>query len=575
MPDLVARHCGECHSGADAERGFQLEALFSNTAVDREGFELALQRLRSRTMPPADAEPATDPTTRAELVLAFAAHVPTPAGARIATVRRLSRTQYEHTIRDLFGIEWSGKDRLPDDASAHGFDNLGDVASITPMQFETYFAAAREIATAALAQTDARARVFPAGKPLAGQLPELLERAFRRPPLPEEVDERTALAQQLAGAGQGDDAVQVAVLQSILASPAFLLRTELGQAPAEHLLTAHELAGRLSYLLTSSTPDASLLANARSGALLQPDTLVAEARRLLARDGGRALAEDFAAQWLRFRAVLTSNADFRRYPEIWNGRLRPSLYEEAAQLFQALVRDDLSVLVLLDADFTYVDATLAKHYGLPAVTGDGFQRVALTDRRRGGVLGLGATLMVTSYPLRTSPVQRGKWILDTLLDAGTPPPPPNTPTLPADDAPVGELSLRARLERHRRDKGCASCHAQIDPLGFALENYDVLGRWRSELHGQPIDSVGTLPDGTGLDGPIALKDALLARKDDFVRTMAAKLLTFGVGRPMLAADESELRRIVERTRAGEYRFSALLTAVVTSPLFTHRDPEPR
>ena len=575
VPDLVTVHCGECHTGADAERGFTIEALFTHPDLDREGIDLALQRLRSRTMPPPDATPTLTDAARRALLLAFAARVPCETGARITTMRRLTRTQYEHTVRDLVGIAWSGQDRLPDDASAHGFDTIGDVASVTPMQFETYFVAAGEIAAAVLDSPTSRAKVFPPQVPLAELLPALLERAFRRPPLPAEIAERMQLVADLGTADPSDAAGRAALLQSILASPAFLCRAELGQPEAPQRLTAHELAGRLSYLLTASMPDDALLASARSGALLAPATLVAEGIRLLTHDGGRALADDFAAQWLRFRAVLTSNADFRRYPEIWNGHLRPALYEEAAQLFTAVVRENLSVLTLLDADFTFVDATLAKHYGLPPMAGEGFQRVALSDRRRGGVLGLGAMLMVTSYPLRTSPVQRGKWILDVLLDAGTPPPPPNIPTLPNDDVPVDAQSLRARLERHRRDKGCAGCHAQIDPLGFALENYDVLGRWRADLHGQPLDVKGTLPDGTQLDGPIALKDALLARQDDFVRTMASKLLTFAIGRSMLAADEAELDRIVLATATGEYRFAALLAAVITSPLFTHRDPDPR
>lgn len=574
VPGVVEQHCAQCHRGPDAERGFDVAALW--TAADaperRERVAAALQRLRSRTMPPQDADTHPDDVQRLQLFVAFAALLPCEPGERMPTARRLSRRQYEHTIHDLVGVVWSGKDKLPDDPRAHGFDTIGDVSGITPQSFESYLAAAAEIAAAVLASADARARVFPQGVPFAEALRTFLERAFRRPPLPEEVDERVALFAQLREAGRTDDAACAAVLQSVLASPAFLLRTEAGQAEAPQRLTAHELAVRLSYLLTSSMPDDALLARARSGELLQPRTLVGEAQRLVAATAGRRLAEDFAAQWLRFRDVLTTNADFRRYPQIWNGNLRPAFHEEAVQFFAAVVRDDLSVLSLLDADFTFVDATLAKHYGLPPVAGEGFVRVTLPDRRRGGVLGMAATLMVTSYPLRTSPVLRGKWILDVLLDASTPPPPPDAGRLPADDAPVADQSLRARLERHRRDRACASCHAQIDPLGFALENYDVLGQWRSELHGQPVDARGTLPDGSGIDGPVALKDTLLARKSDFVRAFAGKLLTFGVGRAMLPADEPELARIVAATASRGFAFSALLEAVVTSPLFTHRDP---
>lgn len=574
VPAVVAHHCGECHTGPDAERGLDVEALFAGRAAPSSRVDAALQRLRSRTMPPPDA-PSPDAADRRQLLLAFAGLAVDEPGARVPTARRLSRLQYANSIRALFGIEWRRDERLPEDVRAHGFDTNGDVVGIAPLAFELYLAVAGDIAAAVLADAAATTRTFPPERSLDEALRPLLERAFRRPPLPEEVDERTAMFSQLIAAGGAVAAARAAVLQSILASPAFLLRTEHGQPTAPARLTAHELAGRIAFLATSSPPDDSLLAQARSGELLDPAVAEAAARRLLAANGGRAFADDFAAQWLRTRDVLTANADFRRYPQIWDHGLRPAFQEEAAQLVMAIVREDRSVLELIDADYTFVNATLAKHYGLQPVEGAAFRRVVVPDRRRGGLLGMGAMLMVSSYPLRTSPVQRGRWILDVLLDASPPPPPPGVGTLPADDAPVESLSLRAQLERHRRDKGCASCHAAMDPLGFALENYDVIGRWRSELHGQPIDARGELPDGAGIDGPLGLKDALLQRRDEFVRAMAARMLTFAIGRPMVGADEAELAAIVAATAAGEYRFSALLAAVVRSPLFTMRDPGAR
>lgn len=572
VPTLVERHCGECHSGPDAERGLDVATLFAaGRAAPPARVDAALQRLRARTMPPPDA-PALGAADRQQLLLAFAGLAADEPGARVPTARRLSRLQYANSVRALFGIDWHGGERLPEDVRAHGFDTNGDVAGVAPLAFELYFAAAGDLAAAVLADTAAAARAFPSDRSLDEALRPLLERAFRRPPLPEEVDERSAMFSQLLAAGRAVTEARAAVLQSILASPAFLLRTEHGDPSAPARLSAYELADRIAFLLTSSPPDEALLAQARSGELIDPANAVTAAQRLLAADGGRAFADDFVAQWLRTRDVLTANADFRRYPQIWDHGLRPAFKEEAAQLVMAIVREDRSVLELIDADYTYVNATLAKHYGLPAVDGAAFRRVALPDRRRGGLLGTGAMLMVSSYPLRTSPVQRGRWILDVLLDASPPPPPPGVGTLPADDAPVASLSLRAQLEQHRRDKGCASCHAAMDPLGFALENYDVIGRWRGELHGQAIDAHGELPDGTGLDGPIGLKDALLQRRDEFVRAIAARMLTFAIGRPMVGADEVELAAIVAATAAGQYRFSALLAAVVRSRLFTMRDP---
>lgn len=647
---LVATHCASCHEGPDAERGFDVVALFapatgalsgrasasnsSNprhasaggnaadpaattprgagaatappnaaprtraatppptpaardaaaatepTATDpatqrRERAQAALQRVRSRTMPPPDADEQPDPAARAALVAAFASLAPAEPGARVASARRLTRLQFERSVRDLVGVSWSARDQLPEDPRVHGFDTIGDASGVTPSLFEAYVRAASAIADAVLADAPRRERAFPATMPRADAIRQLLRRAFRRPPDDDEVADRVALFDDVRAATGSDDRGLAAVLQSVFASPAFLLRTEVGRADAPARLTDHELAGRLSYLLAASTPDDALLAAADRGELSAPGGLAAHSRRLLAADGGRALADDFAAQWLRFRDVLVANADFRRYPQIWNGALRPAFYEEAASFFAAVARDDLSVLTLLDSDFTYANQALAKHYGLPPVAGDAFVRVPLPDRRRGGVLGMGAMLMVASYPLRTSPVQRGRWILDALLDQTPPPPPPGVGSLPAEDTPKGDQSLRAQLEQHRSARACASCHAHMDPLGFALENYDVLGQWRDELHGQRVDAAAALPDGGQLDGPVALKDALLARGDEFVRTFAARLLAFAIGRPMLPADEAELRRIVAASAAGGHRFTALLDAVLASPLFVLRDPEAR
>ncbi len=571
VPAVVTRLCAPCHQGADAERGFDVTTVFTRGADQRERADAAWARVRSHTMPPPDAEIPATAAERQALALVFAACMPAAPGARVATARRLSRRQFERSVQELTGLAWSAGDRLPEDVSAYGFDTIGDVAGITPAAFEAYVVVAADLAARVLADAPATARVFGAsGQSLAAALPAFLERAFRRPPVAAELEARERLFARCLADGGDERAARSAVLQSVFASPAFLLRTEVGEADDRRRLSPWELAARLSFAFASTTPDAALLALARSGELRRPE--VREARRLALASDGRTLAEDFFAQWLRLRDVLTANADFRRYPEIWNHALRPAFHEEALRFTAALVAEDCSVLALLDADFTFANELLAKVYGLPPVAGGELRRVALPDRRRGGVLGMGAMLMTASYPLRTSPVLRGRWILDQLLAAGTPPPPPDVAKLPADDVPAAGLSLRAQLEQHRRDRRCAACHAQIDPLGFALENYDVLGRWRTQLHEQPVDARGTLPDGTVIDGPIALKDALLARKQDFVRAMASRLLTFAIGRPLLPADEPELVRIVAAVEAGEYKMSAMIAAVVTSPLFVLRDP---
>ncbi|MBK9387085.1 MAG: DUF1592 domain-containing protein [Planctomycetes bacterium] len=571
---LLERLCADCHDGEAAERGVDLLAL---TAEGHAGdpqasarLALAVQRLRSRTMPPPDeAQPSA--AERRALIAYLAARAPETAGTRLATLRRLTRVQIERSVQDLFGVTWSAGDLLPDDASAHGFTGIGDVQNLSPLHFEKLLEAADSIAALVLANAAARAQVLEDEAPLAARLPAFLARAWRRPVSSREAASFAEIFEELRSAGVPRATVERGLLRAIFASPHFLYRVEVGRADAPAELTAHELASRLSFLLRSSLPDEPLRARAEDGSLLRREVLVAEALRLVRLDGARRFAEDFAAEWLSLRDVLQANADFRRYPQIWNGALRPAFLEQGLRFCSAIAAENRSVLELLDSDSTFVDATLAKHYGLPPIEG-GFQRVALSDRRRGGVLGMGAVLFATSYPLRTSPVRRGKWILEKLLDAPPPPPPPNAGTLPPDDQLPDGLSLRQRLERHRKERACAGCHVQMDALGFALENYDVLGLWRDQVNGAPVDALGTLIDGTSMDGPLALREELLLRADEFVRSFAKNLLVAGVGREMTLRDEPALAEIVAQTRASGDRFSALLEAVVTSPLFTRRDP---
>jgi len=572
VPELAQKLCGECHV-EDTDGDFDLVFLFDPGVIKNgeytEQLHLAVQRLRSRTMPPPDELQPAD-AERRELTAALAQLMPSQPGERVATVRRLTRRQYELTVQDLFGVQWRAHDLLPEDAFAHGFVGQGDVQNMSPLLLEKYHDAASEVAKLVLADDKARRVLFAEDRALAETLPQFLAAAFRRPVQNEEVTER--LADVAAMQNQGLPAAQVehALLRGILVSPSFLLRPEFGQEDAPAQLSAHELAVRLSYMLASTTPDASLTASANDNSLLRHDVLIEHAQRLVQLKEGRAFAGDFASQWLGLKQVLTATADFRRYPQIWKHSLRPSFLQEAVRFFAAIVSEDRSVLELIDADYTFVNPVLASHYGLAKVK-SGFHRVTLEGKRRGGILGMGAMLMTSSYPLRTSPVKRGQWILTKLLDSPPPPPPPGAGELPKDDKPKDNLTLRQQLEEHRKRRSCAGCHAEMDALGFALENYDVVGRWRDSMHKLPVDAKAELPDGTEIDGPVALKRELRKRGDDIVRAMAKNLLVHGVGRDMGLADEAEIAKIVAATRAKGDRFSALLAAVVTSPLFTMRD----
>jgi hypothetical protein len=308
---------------------------------------------------------------------------------------------------------------------------------------------------------------------------------------------------------------------------------------------------------------------AREGRLRDPEVLAQEARRMLADPRSRALADQFGAQWLGFSDILDVAVDFRRFPGKFH-EVRRSMYEEAARLFDDVVKGDHDVLRLLDADYTWLDARLAAHYGIPGVEGEEMRPVALTDRRRGGVLGMGAVLAPTAFPLRTSPTLRGKWILDNLLGIPPPPPPPDAGQLPSDDVQPDGLTLRERLERHRADRACAGCHARMDPLGYALENFDPTGRWRDTLQEKPIDNQGMLPDGTTVAGPVELRAWLLTRSDRFLGHLADRLFTYGVGRPAGPADRAMLASMAARVGARGRRMQDLIVEIVVSRPFRYR-----
>jgi len=573
--ELLLQYCGDCHSGDDAERGLRLDLVGSGqadaNALPADELALALQRLASQTMPPPKAAaPSADERRRLRQWLAGL--LPVDAERERPVARRLSRREFERSIAALFGLAIDGGELLPEDTPGHGFANLGDAACATPLAVEKYYAAAVAIAGAIDADPAVRARFGTSEQQWTELLPTLLAKAFRRPIEASDIAPRRNLHRELLAAGKDLAAADRALLQSVLLSPHFLFRLERGDPQRPGQLDSHSIAVRLAYFLTGAPPDEALTQLASDGTLQQPAVRRVTVRRLLANDDGRSLATGFFAEWLGLDDALAANADFRRYPQIWQQELRPHFREEALLLVQAMLRDDLPITTLVDADFSYLSAALARHYGLPSPDTAGFARVALTDRRRGGLLGMGAMLLPTSTPLRTSPVQRGRWILDRLLAAAMPPAPPGVGALPADDAPKGTQTLRQRLEHHRRHRSCASCHAVMDPLGFALENYDVMGGWRDELHGQPIDSRGELPSGQVLAGPVALKDALLQRRDELVYAMAKNLLTYATGRAFDMHDDAELLALVAESATGGHRMLALLEAVVTSPSFT-RWPE--
>jgi hypothetical protein len=360
-------------------------------------------------------------------------------------------------------------------------------------------------------------------------------------------------------------------LQALLASPKFLFRLE--EAPTTlragqpYRLNDVDLASRLSFFLWGAVPDAELVKLAMSGGLSTPGAYEKQVRRMLADPRSEALATRFASQWLRLQDADKIRPDALLFP-YWDNTLTQALKRETELFFDSLVREDRSLLEFLTADYTFVNERVARHYGIPNITGSHFRRVALPETRR-GILGHGSVLLLTSVADRTSPVQRGKWVMEVLLGSPPPPPPPNVPDLADVKAAVGGklLSVRERMEEHRRNPACTSCHRVIDPLGLALENYDVTGAWRIKDSGVPVDSTGDLYDGTKMEGPAGLRNALLKHKHAFLLSFTESLMTYALGRRLEHFDMPTVRAIVREAAKNEYRMSAFVLGVTKSTAF--------
>lgn len=393
-------------------------------------------------------------------------------------------------------------------------------------------------------------------------------RAFRRPVTDSELARLLKLVEMAQADGDTFEQALRWPVQAVLCSPHFLFRIELDR-PTQ-AISDYELATRLSYFLWSSMPDEALFELAGKGTLHQPEVLESQVRRMLQDPKSFALVENFADQWLQIRNLRNVSPSQRRFSS-FNDKLRLAMGKETQLFFQAIMKEDRSVLEFLDADFTFLNEQLAKHYGIEGVTGEEFQRVSLDSDQRGGVITQASVLTVTSNPTRTSPVKRGKWILEQILGAPPPPPPPGVPELPSGREVALSGTLRQRMEQHRSDPSCAACHRSMDPLGFGLENYDGIGAWRTREYQFSIDATGELPDGRKFDGPKELKKILLDRSPEFVRSLSEKMLTYASGRGLEYYDKCAVDDIAAYVTQHDHRFTSLIIAVVQSDPFLKRN----
>ncbi len=402
-------------------------------------------------------------------------------------------------------------------------------------------------------------------------------RAYRRPPAAVEVDRLMSLVASARKEGDAlEKGVQVA-MEAVLISPHFLFREEIGKLRADggriRELDDYELASRLSYFLWSTMPDEELQGLARLGVLHERRTMEEQVRRMLRDRKSAALVENFGGQWLQIRNLANVAPDASQFTR-FNDELRGAMRTETELFLGAIAREDRSILEMIAANYTFLNGPLARLYGIEGVEGEQFQRVALKSKERGGLLTQASVLTVTSNPTRTSPVKRGRWVLDNILGAPPPPPPPDVPPLKESGGDGGaKKSLRERMEIHRKNAGCASCHSRMDPIGFGLENFDAIGAWRAKDGDFPVDASGVLPDGAAFQGPADLKAIVLSRKDDFVRCVSEKMLTYALGRGLEYYDKCAVERICEGLKNSDYRFSALVAEIVESVPFRERKGE--
>lgn len=583
---LLQRYCVPCHQGASPAGDLNLISV-KPPADDQPTWTRILARVRAAEMPPKGL-PAPSAADRDAFVTALDSALKTAACASGPTpglypLRRLNRDEYAATVRDLLNVHVNAAHALPSDgAGGEGFDNAAETLFISPIHAEKYLAAAKESLNYAAKDPKSRA-AFLIAEPGPSLTPEqaatrileaFLPRAFRRPVQPGELDRYLAFFRTAQKRNETFDHSILFALEAVLVSPNFLFRFEdPNPTSTPRPVPDYALATRLSYFLWGTMPDKKLFDLAAAGQLHDPAILTQQVTRMLADLRTRDFAERFVEQWLGTRELGRDiKPDATLFPEYYDAETQSAIRYEPILFFQEILSKNLSLLNLIDSNFTVLTGKLAKFYGFPSKgMSQQPKHFDLPEGSpRGGVLTMSAVLAVSSYPQRTSPVLRGKWILGNLLGTPPPPPPPNVPALPENQPGGAALTLRERLEHHRANPVCATCHDRIDPLGFPLENYDVLGRWRTTDSGKPIDSEGQLPDGTRISGAGQLKKVLLDRKPDFIRFFTTKMLGYALGRGLTPADSCTVDEIAAKVTTGDYRAETLIREIVLSVPFRYQ-----
>jgi mono/diheme cytochrome c family protein len=584
---FIKTYCIDCHQNKRPTRAgvnFSPALKAPGHAAFSEQWKKAVARVMAHDMPPAHRE--AQPTAEERQMFSdWQAKIKflSPKDPGPFVIRRLTKTEYGNTLHDLFGVDPAIADELPEDVSGEGYLN-----SLSPLQLEQYLAITDEVLNQILAREGAPPTEIE--ERLIGETPaldadaraaardvaqSLARRAYRRPPSEAELEVLLAVFDL----GRENDldyrAAARLMFKAMLVSPQFLFIT-----PAQEIspdveiapLDDYQLASRLSYLLWATMPDDELMELADAGRLHEQPILRTQVTRLLMDPRSRALFDGFGAQWLALGNLQETIFDPAKFPQM-TGEMRTAMYDELRLLFESIVRENRNVVGFIDSDYTFLNENLATIYGLQeTITGPEMRRVQLSDGNRGGILGMPGVLAATSFPNRTSPVKRGVWVLEQVLGDQVPSAPPNVPALEGQDQDaVATLTLRERTELHRTNAVCANCHKILDPIGFGLENFDAIGRWRDQDdNGEAIDASGELPGGKHFSSPKELKAIVAERVDDFSRNFVERLLAYALCRRLEGYDEIVVDGLVRDVARDGYRMQTIISAVVTSYPFTHR-----
>lgn len=587
---LMKTYCAACHTGKSAVGGFNITRYntMKDMLDDPRKIAAAVRRVRENQMPPL-GKPAPPMDQRDKFVAWLDGSLHTAACADgiapvRAPIRRLNRNEYSATVRDLLNIHINaGRDLPADGAGGEGFDNAAETLFLSPVHAEKYLEAAKQALNYASKDPRSRARFMiaqPSGQfspdvPARRILEAFVPRAFRRPVREGEVEKYLTLFQGAIARKESFDEAIYYALQGVMVSPHFLFRMEApNPRPEPRAIGDYELAARLSYFLWGSTPDDALAALAAKGKLHEPQILKEQVARMLKDQKSTEFAEHFVEQWLNTRELGRDiKPDPKLFQPYYESEVQSGIRYEPILFFQEVMAENLSLLNFIDSKFTVVSNKLARYYGWGNIQGLRQQpkRVDIpAGSHRGGLLGMAAILAVSSLPQRTSPVLRGKWVLDAMLGTPPPPPPANVPELKVEHDAAAPKSMRERLVQHRADPVCASCHNRMDPIGFGLENFDVVGRWRDQEGAKPVDASGELPDGTKFEGPDQLRTAMLAKKELFLRNLTTKLLGYALGRGLTMEDHCSVEQILKALEGNDYSAHTLINEIVLSVPFRYQ-----